>query len=351
MKPEFDSASNDRVLAVLYGEDGASQSLSASEAADVAALGEVRSMFADALDEEPPSAISTQLLLAAAQQAPLSSKPAREAPDSWWAGITRWFEPLLRHPGLTAAASLALVATLGGVLYLKGRGKVAQPPAPAAKQTAPVSVSEHSLPPTLQSSHLEEKTSEQFNESKGLSDSASAGLVRQETRAAETSKAKSPEANASGRRLNAAEINSHPRPKKGELDRGPVRRKPAPKRRSTKKKAPSSRLRSGDSAPLGGSITDRNESPTSEPVQPQQPQAIGARSAKEPAQDVEADSVEQEASPPQSLADFRRRAAAAAEKGDCRAARALGRTVSQRDQRYYKTVFVRDRDIRRCYQK
>ncbi len=139
MKAEFDSASNDRVLAALYGEDGASQSLSTNEAADVAALGEVRSMFADALDEDPPSAISAQLLLAAAQQAQISSKPAvaREAPERWWGGITRWFEPLLRHPGLTAVASLALVATLGGVLYVKGRGKVAHPPA-----TTPASVSD-----------------------------------------------------------------------------------------------------------------------------------------------------------------------------------------------------------------
>ena len=77
--------------------------------------------------EEPPSAISAQLLAAAAEAAPRPAAAAAAGPGLWQR-IVDFFGSVAHHPGLAAAATLLVVAGVAGTLYVTGRSDVAQPP-------------------------------------------------------------------------------------------------------------------------------------------------------------------------------------------------------------------------------
>jgi hypothetical protein len=122
------SAEDLRLVEALYGESPD------SEVDDVDLLEgyrDLRAMFADLPDEAPPGAASARLMSAAAE-----TVKAR-APDKLglWERLLKLFAPLTTHPALAAAASLVLVATIGGVLVMSGRSKVAEPDTSSATET------------------------------------------------------------------------------------------------------------------------------------------------------------------------------------------------------------------------
>lgn len=108
------------LVEALYGEVPDSE---VSRTEELEGLRGLRSMFADLPEEEPPSAISAKLMSAAAE-----AVKAR-APDKpgLWARLLALFQPIAAHPALAAAASLVLVVTIGGVMVMTGRSRVAEP--------------------------------------------------------------------------------------------------------------------------------------------------------------------------------------------------------------------------------
>ena len=132
------SAKQQMLLELLYGELTADAAESAERelesdsglSADLAAYRRMRGLMADLPEEDPPAAISAQLVHAASQ---------RKVPraSGWLSSLRTAFRPLMLHPGMTAAASLIVVAGVAGTLYITGNSQVAQPavesesPAPA----------------------------------------------------------------------------------------------------------------------------------------------------------------------------------------------------------------------------
>lgn len=92
----------------------------------LAVRGVVSHARATGFDAEPP-AVGTrgsfELLMAAARAQ--ASPPRRGA----WSRLLAWMTPLVAHPALAGAAALVVVGGAAGVLYLKGQGRVARPPA------------------------------------------------------------------------------------------------------------------------------------------------------------------------------------------------------------------------------
>lgn len=135
-----DEAADAALIDRLYGARGAGEADAEAESkiddAELAGLASVRALVARVRDEapvvEPPQALSARLLLAAAEHAPKRASAVRAADggDSergLWARMRRWFAPLVAHPGLAAAASLMLVAGVGGALYLRGKATPGEP--------------------------------------------------------------------------------------------------------------------------------------------------------------------------------------------------------------------------------
>lgn len=81
----------------------------------------------------PPQAVTNIVLHEAGKRAQVS--PVRGGLWSWLAGLV---QPLVAHPAAAALASLVLVATVGGTLYIKRGAQVAEPTiAPSASEMAP----------------------------------------------------------------------------------------------------------------------------------------------------------------------------------------------------------------------
>ena len=139
----------DDLVALLYGELDDGAAVRARQQIDddpaltehMAALSRVRELFRELDDQEPPSRISAQLLAQAAAAAPARRhSDAGESTPGLWARLSRWFEPILRHPSLAAAASLVLIAGVAGALYLRKGDEL-------TRTHSDVSLSEPSVPP------------------------------------------------------------------------------------------------------------------------------------------------------------------------------------------------------------
>src|SRR5688500_2025385 len=102
----------------------------AARAGEMAAFSRVRSLLRDLPEEEPPAAISAQLLHAAAKAAP-AARPADERPGLW-ARLKGWFSPVLMHPAISAAAMFVVVVGVAGTLYMTGNFDKAEPTARSA---------------------------------------------------------------------------------------------------------------------------------------------------------------------------------------------------------------------------
>ena len=130
-----------RIVDVLYGELDSSDEASFREHIDsceactgqLASFAWIRDAMARLPEEEPPIAVSNILLHEAGKHATAQAKQGAQAdeargPLAW---LTRLFQPLIAHPAMAAVASLVLVATVGGTMYLKSGKQVAEPVIPA----------------------------------------------------------------------------------------------------------------------------------------------------------------------------------------------------------------------------
>ncbi|MCG8422929.1 MAG: hypothetical protein MJE77_33910 [Proteobacteria bacterium] len=131
-------ASASLLVDLLYGEfDGDAEVQAQERVRDNAQLhGEyesllqLRAMMRELPAEEPSQAVTAKLLHAAAIYAPATAG-AVEADvaigSRLGAWIKRYFRPVALYPGLAAATSLLLVASVAGVLYVSGRTDLAGP--------------------------------------------------------------------------------------------------------------------------------------------------------------------------------------------------------------------------------
>ena len=92
--------------------------------AQLSELERVREMVRALPDEEPPPAISAQLLAHAAQAAQRRGGTAPVVAPGFWSRLRSWFQPIIAHPGLAAACSVVLVAGVAGVLILRQGDKL-----------------------------------------------------------------------------------------------------------------------------------------------------------------------------------------------------------------------------------
>jgi hypothetical protein len=111
-------------------------------AGELEALSRIRSILRELPDEEPPEALSTKLLHAAAAEvagnrATVAPGSIGEERPSVWDRLRRLFMPLVMHPGLAAAASVILIGGVAGMLYMSNNLKPASPVAREAEQAAP----------------------------------------------------------------------------------------------------------------------------------------------------------------------------------------------------------------------
>ena len=89
----------------------------------------IRSSRILAVQFEPPPAISTLLLQEASRRAPgvAVARPVEPESETWFQRFVRSF---VAHPALAAAATVVLVASVAGGLYLRGDAQFAAPSAP-----------------------------------------------------------------------------------------------------------------------------------------------------------------------------------------------------------------------------
>lgn len=135
---------------------------------ELASLQRTRAAVKDLPQLEPPLTVSNILLHEAAKRGPVPAKSNREE-RGVFASIAAWFVPVLRHPALTAAACLVLVAGVAGSLYLRGKGGFAEPTAdtkaPPPKSSRAVT-SEPTPQPTDQIAQPDDKPADKQPEGK-----------------------------------------------------------------------------------------------------------------------------------------------------------------------------------------
>lgn len=306
-----------RLVEALYGE---------SPDADVdgdllASYQELRSMFSELPDEEPPAAITAKLVSAAAE-AVKASEPAR---PGLWARLLAFFEPIAAHPALAAAASLMLVVTIGGVLVLTGRSDVAEPetsPSPSAEERrdlerAPVQADP--TPPPAEPA-----------DTRSIESESTEPVAKDE--APEPKPARVPEREGrEGREESSRQTQATGK----KVDRGPGSKtgvrgtlKNSRGKGKTGLDFSGGALDVGDGAEgdLDAPEDDDKRSTTAPTMQPQKPARTDAEL--------------------ESLTSRGRKAAA---KGDCAAVRSFGARVQKLDAAHYRDVYRRDASIDACY--
>lgn len=124
----------DDLVALLYGElDGETErAVRARVAADpalaarLAEMKRVRQVFGALPDEEPPPAITAQLLAQAARGTSRRAAQSGE-PTGLWSRLRAWMQPVVAHPGLAAAASALVIAGVAGALLSRKGSDLARP--------------------------------------------------------------------------------------------------------------------------------------------------------------------------------------------------------------------------------
>jgi hypothetical protein len=139
---EPESGKEFMLVDLLYGElDQTGEGQVTPEAAgddELEALRELRGLFRELPEEEPPAAITAKLLHAASLHA--SSASGDEEKRGLWAWLMSLVQPIAMYPGLAAATTLVLVAGVAGSFYLSGRTQLAEPTVtgePASSKASP----------------------------------------------------------------------------------------------------------------------------------------------------------------------------------------------------------------------
>jgi hypothetical protein len=317
----------------------------------IAGYEKLRAAFRSLPDEEPPPAITAQLLHAAAKQ--VGGKATGVATGvvavGFWARMRKWFEPLAMHPGLAATASLLVVGGVVGVLYLSGKDKVAQPNAPT-HATAP--------------SSTVESTAELRFGSDAPAPAPGNGASAEEKPAAEPELAERPD--VANNRDNVSD-NKHETPRKRA-----VSKKLDSDKRRFEAGGSTSGLLGGDTGTVGGApspddaagedgLADgdtvgpavRAPDPAPEPA-PASPPPPPKASKKKPKEQAKAPAgggkveQQQEADPAPSVRALHSQARSAAERGDCAKARSIASRIQSIDADYWRASVRDDKQLAKC---
>lgn len=303
----------------------------------------LRQAWRELPEEEPPAAITAQLMKAAADQAKAFRAARDDERAGWLARIAAW---LSAQPALAAAASLVLVAGIAGVLVMRDGGTPAHPTAttgepPPQRPAAPAPTAAPE-PDDVAREGADLATEDEEN-----------GLKL------EASKEAAGERNAPAR--------SKAAPKKpadepiGGVTRG--RGGGGGSSGAVKSKLPDPKPAPGGKSGVGLGTGKRDEAPP--PAPPQEPpppaptkdapaydddgEAAGG-DAPEAVVDVAEESTDKKrpADPQAEVKRLHGMAAAAAERGDCKAARKYASAIKDRDATYYRDVFARDKRVAKC---
>ena len=292
-----------RLVEALYGESPADD----VDGDLLASYRDLRSMFSDFPEQEPPAAITAKLMSAAAESLKSSNPDNR----GLWARLLAFFEPIGAHPALAAAASLVLVVTIGGVLVMTGRSELAEP------ETSPTS------PPPAR---LETEAPAQAVEP----------VAPDELPAPPPTDLAPTEA--------TIEPESKPLPKKAEeRARPPVGKKRRGPETRSRTSVDKNRGKGKTGLDFSGGVLDSDDLGESAP---DNEAGAGAEGQRADAPTMQPQKPTKTAAQVESLTSRGRRAAA---KGDCAMVVSIGSQVRALDVDHFSTVYRRDTRINACY--
>jgi hypothetical protein len=357
-----DPADNDRddaLLRRLYDEPDA-DSADGELAREVESYKRVRSAiasYARATEVEPPARGVDELLAAARQRAPARTAVAPESPG-WWARLRAWLAPIAAHPALASAAMVVVVAAIGGVLYVKGKGQVAEPEVGAARPAEikvdtpnadSITPSDPGIVAGLDDGHTGDKDVAErpqaqmtppASETKDVQTKPPVKRPEPRPRKPPTTTGKEGETRYSGGG-NAGEGEGTKVDSKtaGDVSVGPGRVK----------------VEGGDDnsglAPVFESTSGTAQAPTAPPPPPP-PQAPNSQA--EATEDGDqfagdyADEKTKSTSKGPDVQQLTRQARTAAKSGDCAVVKAIGGKVKKANASYYKQTFATDAAIKKC---
>lgn len=306
----------------------------------VAAYERMREAFRSLPDEEPPPAITAQLLHAAAKQ--VEGKRVDDG-EGFWARLRGWFSPIVLHPGFAAATSILVIGGVVGLLYMKSSDQIAQPDVPT-RATAPesrepaVAAPAGTATPALEGRLTETVDSE---ETAADDDGVAEGEAPPPPPVEKAEAKPKPKVGSKGRSRRSGRGND-----KNAFDA------------TGKSSGLIGGRGGGDSYKLGDTVGPARHDNKDVAV-PQAPPADTRAPEPEPAPQAEADeapaertkSAKKAPSRPDPHADARmlhNQARSAAEKGDCAAARKLTARIQKMDPTYYRDSVRDDRQLRKC---
>ena len=367
------SAAELMLVELLYGEVSgdeaeAARAVVASDsklAADGEAYRGLRELMRELPDEEPPAAISAQLLHAAATQAPAPVAAKVVADAGLWASIKGFFAPIIMHPAMAAAATLVLVAGVAGTLYLRGEVEVSQPVVPSSA-TAPAAAEQRASTPADQPGLAQDiVTLSSGDEDEGIVDVRLEGSTLPGSAPAEShTQAAGP---SKGRPMKKPARDPAPNGKldlreRGEGEKRAVEKpEPTPPADEAKKPADNTRdtvvvgeknKRKDEINGLGGSAgggygdgEDIGADDEAEaPAPPSEPGPAPAVTTDKAPSKKESESSSRRSE----LEELHARAVRAAGKGECATVASLGERIRKLDRAYYDKVFARDSKLAVC---
>jgi hypothetical protein len=346
------------LLDLLYGElEGDAAEAARSEVESNDALSEeldgmrsMRELFAAMPEEEPPAAISAQLLHAAAAEAPGASKGTKgaEAGGGFFAWFRNLFGPVMRYPGLAAAASLVVVVGVAGVLYVSGRSKTAEP------------VANSKSPPAATSGG--EPGGSELDNTAARGD-GKAAYTDDVTEAKEDEEAK-PAAAADPTPSQAStgkDINGFGGSGRTARQHRPAGKKAAPNKPALAPPPPPKTTATADSkGSLRGGLADKAKAkprpkkkrkakaPAKEPPSPDADEAPARERTQKKLEGRTKKEAEKKADKVSAALALHRKARVAAKKGDCVTVRSITLKVRKTDSRYYDTKYLSDPLLRPC---
>lgn len=122
---------------------------------DLEAFSNLRALFRELPDEEPSPAVTTKLLHAAALHAPKAAVADDGEKRGFFAWLAGLFRPIATHPGLAAAASLALIVAVTSTMYMSGNKQPAEPEMPSASTPSRTPAVADESPPTPEANRKE----------------------------------------------------------------------------------------------------------------------------------------------------------------------------------------------------
>ena len=315
MEPDNDKELTDTLLAALYtdGADDETARVPDELKAELDSCRNLRSLFADLPEVEAPAAVNAKLMSAAAK----AVAPKAAEGEGLWQRVLNWFEPLRAHPALAAMASLVLVLTIGGVLYVNNKADVAEPSvASEAAQSA-------EAPQNKEASKTEALTTGDEEEERG-----------------ESKDSKSPPDDFAAKGQPAKK------------DRKPAKRP----RSSGKRPFDKSKLKKSDE-PVGatievgtdidlGAVGTASTAPSPDPAPPIEEPKVKREPNKQVRRKLTASEKETR---DKTLGSLRTKAKGFAKNGDCTSVKKIGSQVQEIDHGYYDTTFLADSLISGCY--